>query len=116
MTGIKRLEVGRYLLRIKTVIQILSFGPLVELPRRYSLVQSIHISLRRPIILNKYKQYKWGIRKKSTRATQIFDPKMTLNHLEIALVSVPSQIFSIHSRTEAHRNLCQLSFSGVPAG
>mgnify|MGYP006981168024 CR=1 FL=1 len=39
-----------------------------------------------------------------------------LNHLEIALVSVPSQIFSIHSRAEAHRNLCQLSFSGVPAG
>ena len=43
----------------------------------------------------------------------IFDPKMALNHLEIALVSAPSQIFSSHSRTEAHRNLCQLSFSGV---
>ena len=49
--------------------------------------------------MGKYKQYKWGIGKKSTRATQIFGPKMTLNHLEIALVSAPSQIFSIHSRT-----------------
>ena len=28
----------------------------------------------------KYKKYKWGIGKKSTRAPQIFDPKMTLNH------------------------------------
>ena len=28
----------------------------------------------------KYKQYKWGIGKKSTRAPQTFDPKMTLNH------------------------------------
>ena len=31
-------------------------------------------------LCGKYKQYKWGIGKKSTRATQIFDPKMTLNH------------------------------------
>ena len=31
-------------------------------------------------LLAKYKQYKSGIRKKSTRATRIFDPKMTLNH------------------------------------
>jgi len=28
----------------------------------------------------KYKQYKWGTRKKSTRALQTFDPKMMLNH------------------------------------
>ena len=28
----------------------------------------------------RYKQYKWGIGKKSTRALQTFDPKMMLNH------------------------------------
>lgn len=28
----------------------------------------------------KYKPYKWGIGKRSTRASQIVDPKMTLNH------------------------------------
>ena len=51
------------------------FVELIELLRQQPVLTLFLI-----IGMGKYKQYKWGIGKKSTRAPQIFDPKMTLNH------------------------------------
>jgi len=54
-----------------------------EIPGAIQLLGLGHLyvlSLSSQVFLVKYKQYKWSTGKKSTRATQIFDPVMELNH------------------------------------